>query len=232
MTGIKVPLWDLGIISLCGIVAGIWAGSCPALLQFGVLLVLYGIPTFRWNAVLGEQSIDLDASVFVVVIGFIFPCRLQIASRVLLLHRHAADPFLSPSACNRCSRSHLGRSDPYRFFIHSSSSSSSCRETLHAVFMLRAVIVLHRILLRHRCSVFIGLFFFRFHRIKWIKADPFLSPSACGRRLRSFVRSFLLQVKSATAVHLHLFVRSSSSPCSLHAVTGLLFHRSRSIVAS
>jgi len=32
--------WDLGIVSLFGIMARIWAGSCPALLQFGVLLVL------------------------------------------------------------------------------------------------------------------------------------------------------------------------------------------------
>jgi len=70
MTGTKVPLWDLGIVSLFGIMARILAGSCPALLQFGVAVGSLRHPNF--------------------------PSSLRSVSLCRFFDRNKADPFLGP----------------------------------------------------------------------------------------------------------------------------------------
>ena len=80
--------------------------------QLSVVMLLYGVTSFRWEA---GAICDLDAFGF---IGMrLHQCETECRSS-------------SASACNRCSRSFfvlVRRSDPCRFFIHSSSSFGRLR---------------------------------------------------------------------------------------------------------
>jgi len=149
MTGIKVPLWDLGSVSLCGITARIWAvialdrHSClftPAIWS-GCWFFAASQPSIQWQTLLQCECASVD-------------------SRSTINHRHAVE-FILRVGFKSLSSDFIG-SKP----IDSSWSRLCSLRHSHGFFS---------------SSVFgfIGMEPINLSAWNWIKADPFLSPSAC-----------------------------------------------------
>jgi len=206
--------------------ARIWGCSCPALLQFGVLLVLYGIPTFRIH----RGRVGMEPVGFVVSVQL--PCAVTGSSSCRWIGMEPI-PSLSPSACRRHSQSLVRLSSSCRSIVRLIISSArevqaavASRVLLHssrkAVQLGGLFFLVERVLL----AVFFApsslrtvtvFFFIRCHRISsdqgCSKADPFfkcrtLQAVFIARAVFVLHRILLRWLNpSACSQKLHSFVR-------------------------
>jgi len=199
MTGIKVPLWDRGVTSLIGIIAGIRAVVALVDIHVSSLLQIW---SGCWFFV---RHPNFPYPVFVVTPGrFNSPSQASFVFIVSMVEalRHAAEGFLAESDLYRFIRSFLlqVKSASMRssvFFVRSDGASSSSAWSRLGLFFFVVCSVQS---LWARILFFIRLI--GFHRIGLIVMPiPSLSPSACS-----------MQPKSSS----HRRMRSSSSPCRLH----------------
>ena len=203
MTGIKVPCLgsrdyfplrhhsrnlgchgpaDIHVASLLQIWSGCWFFTAS---QLSVFVAIHRL----------DASSSVVVVLRIVFMGFIGSKPIDSSCG----HRHEADPFLRPFGAWGRSVVFGSRSDPYRFFIHSSSSH---RETLHAVFVVSVQSSnCHGLLLhRHAADSFVnfksphGFFFFH--------------SSACSR---SFFKPFGMRPKASFFVWIDRSIISSSS---------------------
>jgi len=102
MTGTIVPLWDLGIVSLFGVIAGIWAIVALIVIHVSSLLFgvgvgsFYGIPTFRIR-----HSYNLESDRYAMDAAEVFFLSVNRHLRIARFHRLQSDRSQLQWALNR-----------------------------------------------------------------------------------------------------------------------------------